>query len=198
MGQLGIVVEARLETVPQSAMMALSGPAPVAAVYDPQAIEQVAYSAHGSPTKAGKLFWFTLFVDESSLDAARVHLDSLERKHAEAFTFLARYTYFIAHRRITAPLIWPHAAPFYAVGSWGIVKDVTSSDASGVLAFDAQFTEMALAHGYRRYVQSEVPCGPGLYERCFGSEVYGSFRALKEQQDPHDLLNRGWVFNTRG
>ena len=95
-----------------------------------------------------------------------------------------------------APLVWPHATPCYAVGSWGILKDTTSPGIEKVLAFDAAFTEMTLVNGYRRYVQSEVACGPDLYERYFGSEVYARFRALKLAKDPRNILNRGCVFAT--
>jgi FAD/FMN-containing dehydrogenase len=194
MGQLGIIVEARLETVPQTAVSAFDDHGRLTVDSKPPAAEQLAPSAQESPDEAGKLFWFTLFVDESHLDDAHARLDSLELRYSTVFTFLRRYAYFIAHRHTAAPLIWPQATPFYAVGSWGTPKDGVSTDRSGVLEFDTEFTEMALAHGYRRYVQSEVPCGPHLYERCFGSEVYSRFRELKQHQDPDHLLNRGWVF----
>jgi FAD binding domain-containing protein len=193
MGQLGIIVEARLDTV---AAPPIPEPERVALLGRSLLENQPSHSAPPAPDEAGRLFWFTLFVAESSLDEARVQLESLELKHLGTFAFRNRYTYFITHRLIVAPLVWPYSTPCYAVGSWGILKDVTSRDVERVLAFDADFTEMTLANGYRRYVQSELPFGPDLYERYFGHDMFSRFRALKQAQDPLNLFNRGWVFET--
>jgi FAD/FMN-containing dehydrogenase len=192
MGQLGIIVEAKLDIVPceaASLAFAASGSALPA-----KTLSEQLSSGPEPPDEAGHLFWFTLFVSEADLDAARAQLDSLERRHPSAFAFRNRYNYFIKHRGIVAPLLWPDFTSFYALGSWGVLEDITARGIQAVLAFEADFMDMALAKGYKRYVQSEVPCGPDLYERYFGPVVYSRFHALKQTQDPGNILNRNWVF----
>jgi FAD/FMN-containing dehydrogenase len=179
MGQLGTIVDAKLDVRACAAAAPAKGAEPPAAK---------------PPGEAGRLFWFTLFVPESNLDHALAELDSLELRRPDTFAFRNRYTYFIAHRRVVAPLVWPHPTPCYAVGSWGILNDTTPQGIEKVLAFDADFMQIALRNGYRRYVQSELPSGPALYERYFGSQVFSQFRALKQAHDPANVLNRGWVF----
>jgi FAD/FMN-containing dehydrogenase len=175
MGQLGILAEAKLDVTTAATKAAPSTPFP--------------------RDEAGRLFWFSLFVPEASLSDACRLLDEIERKHCETFTLLDRYSYLIRHRGIVAPLIWPHASTCYAVGSWGVLDNVSSDRVSRVLAFDTDFMDLASANGYRRYVQSEVPSGAPLYERYFGAEIYERFRALKARLDPYNLLNRDWVFD---
>jgi len=194
MGQLGIFVEAKLDIVDCADVPPLAGSGQRGVAREVMPAAQQSTFGPGIPDEAGRLFWFTLFVPEASLDHARVQLDSLEIRHPNTFALRNRYTYLITHREIVAPLIWPYSSPCNAVGSWGILNDVTAHGIEGMLAFDSDFTEIALANGYRRYVQSEVPHGPALYERYFGLEVYSHFRILKREHDPRNLFNRGWVF----
>jgi FAD/FMN-containing dehydrogenase len=194
MGQLGIIVEAKLDILAYTTAKVTGGS-------EPFTMRGAGVLSHNrlspspmAPDEAGRLFWFTLFVPESNLDEARAQLDTLECRHTGTFAFRNRYVYFIAHRRLAAPLLWPHSTSYYAIGSWGILNDTTARGIENVLAFDADFMKIVFANGYRRYVQSELPSGPDLYERYFGPAVYNRFRALKQVQDPRNLLNRGWVF----
>lgn len=186
MGQLGVVVEAKLDVV------ALAAVPPVGDCGVPD--QQIPRISLAAPDEAGRLFWFTLFVPESGLEQARAQLEALEPSHTGTFSFRNRYTYLLAHKRVVAPLVWPYPTSCYAVGSWGILNGVTASTIQRVLQFDADFMEIALANGFRRYVQSELPSGPAFYERYFGPEFYSRFRALKQAHDPGNLFNQGWVF----
>jgi FAD/FMN-containing dehydrogenase len=94
-----------------------------------------------------------------------------------------------------APLVHPEARAITATGAWGWLRDRSVAGTRKLLEFDADF--MALAQSrpyYRRYVQSELPAGPEIYERCFGAQTYARFRQLKSALDPRGLLNRGTVF----
>jgi FAD/FMN-containing dehydrogenase len=64
-----------------------------------------------------------------------------------------------------------------------------------LLTFDAAVLALAIDHGYRRYVQSEIPAGPRFYRRYFGDELYKALWRRKRAQDPQNILNRGWVFD---
>jgi FAD/FMN-containing dehydrogenase len=194
-GQLGIVVQAKLDVVTSTRVSPAAGSATLAVEAETLGVPPRPRAPEATD-EAGRLFWFTLFVPETSLDSARSQLDALELRHVGIFAFRARYQYFIPHRRVVAALLWPHPTPCYAVGSWGILNDTSLQGITQVLAFDSAFTELALINGYKRYIQSEAPSGPALYERYFGPEIYSHFRALKRALDPLDILNKGWVFRT--
>jgi FAD/FMN-containing dehydrogenase len=64
-----------------------------------------------------------------------------------------------------------------------------------LLEFDRDFMALAQSEpAWRRYVQSELPGGPAVYEPCFGAPTYAELRRLKSELDPRHLLNRGSVF----
>lgn len=194
MGQLGILLEARLAIVPLDG----SGPTPpypagTALVAPPLA--QARVPPEFSTEEDESLFWFTLFVPDEHLGQAHAELAELEHRHRQALRFQERYRYPIRHRGRVPPLIYPEARPITATGAWGWLRGKTSEGTQKLLAFDRDF--MALAHSrpyYRRYVQSELPSGPDVYEQCFGAETYAGFRRLKSDLDPRGLLNRGSVF----
>jgi FAD/FMN-containing dehydrogenase len=194
MGQLGIFYDARLAIVPLDA----SGPPPDypagKTFTAPQLVEPRVppeFSAEGDES----LFWFTLFVPDEHLDEAQLELTELEKRHRAALRFQERYRYPIRQRGRVAPLVYPEARPFTATGAWGWLRDKSDAGTQRLFEFDRDF--MALAESrphYRRYVQSELPSGPGIYERCFGAETCASFRRLKSELDPRGLLTRGTVF----
>lgn len=194
MGQLGVFYEARLAIVPLDA----SGPPPDypagKTLTAPQLVEPRVppeFAAEGDES----LFWFTLFVPDEHLDQAHLELTELEKRHRAALRFQERYRYPIRQRGRVAPLVYPEDRPFTATGAWGWLRDKSDAGTQRLLEFDSDF--MALAQSrpyYRRYVQSELPSGPGIYERCFGPQTCASFRRLKSELDPRGLLNRGSVF----
>jgi hypothetical protein len=175
MGQLGIVVDATLQTVPSA-----TAPPPE--------------RGRSHDDEPGTLFWFTFFVAPSQLPSATAALTSLEGRYAELLPFRNRYTYYIAHGEIVAPLVWPYRTPCFAVGAWIRLRSARESQRANLLGLESDFMAIAHANGYRRYIQSELPSGNGTYEQYFGASYYRRFRALKRAQDPYDLFNRGWVF----
>jgi FAD/FMN-containing dehydrogenase len=190
MGQLGITVEARLDIRTSVSEIMIPGPSSAENTTHVEAPT----SLNCESGRADRLFWFTLFVHEGQVPEARARLDALELRHSKTFSYRDRYTYFIAHRKVVAPLIWPQSTPCFAVGSWGRFNDLSASGIQRLMAFEADFMKVALRNGYKRYIQSEMACGPQLYEYCFGSEAYNKLRHLKQIQDPQHLINHGWVF----
>lgn len=193
MGQLGIVLEATLAIVPLQA----NAPPPY-----PEGRVQVAPQL--APPKVPpeyatqadeSLFWFTLFVPDARLEEAHRALSALERRHTQALRFRERYRYPIALRNWLPPLLYPKARPITATGAWGWLTDGSPGGRERLLEFDREFMALALAEpAYRRYVQSELPDGPEVYEQCFGAPTYAALHRLKAELDPRGLLNRGSVF----
>lgn len=194
MGQLGIVLEARLAIMPLESTAAAPYPEGRALVAPQLAPPRIPpeYATQADES----LFWFTLFVPDERLDEAHGALTALERRHTRALRFQERYRYPIALRGgWLPPLLYPRARPITATGAWGWLTDRSPEGTQRLLEFDAEF--MALAHGepeYRRYVQSELAGGPQVYGQCFGAQTYGELHRLKGELDPRHLLNRGSVF----
>jgi FAD/FMN-containing dehydrogenase len=194
MGQLGIFFDAKLAIVPLNA----SGPPPpypAGEAFTAPQLAQPKVPPEFTMRDDESLFWFTLFVPDEHLELAHDDVTGLERRHVGALRFQERYRYPILQRGRVAPLVYPEARAFTATGAWGWLRDKSAAGTRKLLEFDAEF--MALAQSrpyYRRYVQSELPSGADIYERCFGAETYARFRQLKSELDPRGLLNRGTVF----
>jgi len=193
MGQLGILVGAKLAIIPRPDAPAAAYPAGRALVAPELAAPKV--PPEYATGEDESLFWFTLFVPDEDLDAAHQELARLERAHGAALRFQERYRYPIRSRGLMPPLIYPRARPVTATGAWGWLGDRSAAGVAKLAEFDREFGELAASNPrYRRYVQSELPAGPAVYERCFGPQVYDGFRRLKAELDPAALLNRGTVF----
>jgi FAD/FMN-containing dehydrogenase len=193
MGQLGVVLEARLAIVPLQANAAPpypEGGAQVALQLAPPKVPpEYAVQADES------LFWFTLFVPDERLAEAHQALTALERRHTRALRFQERYRYPIVLRGWLPPLLYPEARPVTATGAWGWLTDGSAAGRERLLEFDRDFMALAQSEpAWRRYVQSELPGGPEVYEPCFGAPTYAELRRLKCELDPRHLLNRGSVF----
>lgn len=191
MGQLGIVAEATLAIVP------LAGAAPYPQgirLYAPRLVERhvpLAFAPQGDE----RLFWFTLFVPDEHLAEAHGELLALEARHRGTLRFAERYSYPVRYRGRMAPLVYPEPRAFNATGAWGWLADATMASLERLFAFDRDF--MALSQSrplWRRYIQSELPSGRDIYERCFGAPRYEELRRLKSELDPWSVLNPGSVF----
>lgn len=195
MGQLGVLVDARLSIIPRDGGDTLP-PYPVGTSLQAPELVNPRIPPEFEASNNERLFWFTLFTPDGHLDEAQQALTALEQRHAAALRFQERYRYPIRPRGLVAPLVYPYGHSFTATGAWGWLADGSTQGITALTAFDRDF--MALvedAPHYRRYVQSELPSGPDIYRRCFGKAVYSEFRQHKADHDPRAILNRGSVFD---
>ena len=193
MGQLCMFVDAKLAIVPRTEQS--RPPYPLGTrLLAPQLVAPkipAEFAVGGDE----RLFWFTLFVPDECLDDAHLELRQLEQRHSQVLRFQERYRYPIQSRDIIAPLVYPYARRITATGAWGWLTDTGSDRIAKLRDFDREFMELAASRAdYRRYVQSELASGPGIYERCFGADIHSRFFRLKAKLDPKLLLNRGSVF----
>lgn len=193
MGQLGVLLDAKLAIVPLGGAEPRAYPAGKRLVAPQLAPPKV--PPEFAVEENESLFWFTLFAPDEHLEEAHAELSALERRHRGALRFQERYRYPVRHRGRIAPLVYPQARPFTATGAWGWLGDRSRAGVDRLLAFDRDFTEVAESRPYyRRYMQSELPAGPEICERCFGPETYAGLRQRKSELDPKALFNRGAVF----
>ena len=194
MGQLGVIVDVTLSIIPLQGADPRPYPLGKTVTLPPMApvVDVPAQYVRGENER---LFWFTLFVPDGRGERAHEELLALEQRHASALRFAERYRYHIRHRGRVAPLVYPEACSFTATGAWGWLGDSSPDAMRKLFEFDGEFMALATGTpGYRRYVQSELPGGPAVYERCFGEATYARFRKLKATFDPGSILNRGSVF----
>jgi FAD/FMN-containing dehydrogenase len=195
MGQLGIVTEVTLDILP------LPGAGtPRYPLGEVRSGEEIAAAPHlrgpgPPPEEQGRsLFWFTWFVPGKKMPRALV----LRAEHEAAFAGLLRfrppYMTGVTFREIVPMLIFPHAAPFFAVGSWGFADALTPDVIAGLHTFDNDFSRIARENGFHRYVQTEITSGPAAYRSIFGEAVYSAFGGWKARLDPASIFNRGTVF----
>ena len=193
MGQLGILIDAKLAIIPRDGSGAPPYPAGTSLLAPQLAAPKVPPEFATSGDE--RLFWFTLFTPDEFLDDAHRELIALERRHSATLRFQERYRYPIRQRGMTLPLVYPYARPFTATGAWGWLIDSSRLGIAGLQEFDREFMALAASKPhYRRYVQSELPSGPDIYRRCFGEKNYEALSRLKTELDPNRVLNRDTVF----
>jgi FAD/FMN-containing dehydrogenase len=180
MGQLGLVVEARLDLVPVDA----AHPAPY-----PQGTRTRVDAPASDPTQTPPIHWFTLFVSAEEKDAAAAALAEIQARHAGQMSFRAPYTYALRHRRISAPLVYGRGGDFFAIGIWG-----DGPTAATVEAIDREVAALSAKAGYRRYVQAEVLAGSDAYRSYFGDPIWQELLQRRRSVDPAGLFNRNTVF----
>ncbi|HSA59831.1 MAG TPA: FAD-binding protein [bacterium] len=179
MGQLGIVVSAKLKIL---------GPDPLYPLNEEGTVPPI------NAGDAEPLYWFTLFVPTAELDAAKEAIQRIRETHAKTFLYRQDYVYPIKFVSFNPPLIFPANMDFVGVGIWG---SPVRPDPSLVLAVERDVMSLVAARHatpYRRYIQSEV-VSPGTdYRAYFGDVIYQKFLGLKKKLDPGFLLNCGVVF----
>lgn len=196
MGQLGVVTEAELSVVPVSVEWPGGRPddARTAEAKELSLVPRASlFAAESEPHE--RLFWFTFFVPGRCLSQAKRDLQELREGHAGLLDFRPDYATPVRCRGRMPKLVFPRAEPFFAMGIWGAVGEVTERLRQGLFALDAAATELSIARGYRRYVQTEIACSPTTYRACFGEEVCSELRSIKREMDPDSLFGRGVVFD---
>lgn len=193
MGQLGVIVRARLDVVPQSDEPSRDYEPGVRFQLATPNLDRVGQTPLSrGPDMQENLRWFTLLVEKRRLDEARADLQRLQQPYASRLRFRNVYEYPFAFRRRNPPLFFGRNVAFVGIGIWADLdgrKDVTA-----LTDLERDFSKMVLEKDYRRYIQSEVTRGPAEFERYFGSALYERFRSVKRRYDPHGLLNPGVVF----
>ncbi|HEY3493306.1 MAG TPA: FAD-binding oxidoreductase [Polyangiaceae bacterium] len=189
MGQLGVIVAARLVIVPAGS--ARDYPLGQRRRVD-SGSNDVRRALGNGPNTQERLRWFTLLTKPERKAEARRALEALVERHGSALGFRAIYEYAFRQTGSVPPLFFDQGPALVALGVWGDMKPGTSPET--LVALERDFMDLIRSGGYRRYIQSETPSGPGLYESYFGARLYGEFRERKLRYDPDQLLNRGAVF----
>jgi len=196
MGQLGVVLEVTLDVVSGEDNHDVRYPAGVCETDDAMYSAAANVSAPSAEDQR-RLYWFTLFVNRGQLACAQGELSTLQAQHATVFEYCEPYCYLIRHRgRVVAPLVYPVAEDFYAIGRWGFHTDASPKGLQRLTAFDTDFMRLVARRGYRRYVQSELSSGPETYRQYFDPDVLARLEQHKRCTDPSSLFNRDWIFQT--
>lgn len=184
MGQLGIIVSAKLKIVGSEAA---SYPSNEQGMIPPQELEV-----------SGRFYWFGIFAPMEEFEAVRAVLQRIKMAHQGAIRYRRDTIYRMPFSRFNPKLIFPPQRDFVGVEIWGEPK---STDLEPVLALERDIAELVRTHReipYRRYIQVELVAPETNYEAYFGADLYNEFLALKKRLDPNLLLNCGTVFPCGG
>jgi hypothetical protein len=196
MGQLGIIVEAKLDVLSNGDSNAIHAQYPMNLVVSPREVEKL--DRIDLPIEEGRqrVVWFTLFIPPDKEDIASAHLIGLEGQFNAALRFEPRSKYPIKFRSFNPPLIYPKHESFLAIGIWGYPREGQDDVEGQLYKMENAFLQLAINNGYQRYIQTELAKGQEIYERYFDKRIFDAFRALKEKLDPKFILNRDSVFPT--
>lgn len=182
MGQLGFIVEAKIQLVQVSSK-------PANNLFSEGAIPR-------SIPPNEKYCWFTLFSPLDKEEIATKQLQAFAERWSGVWTPKDNYRYSIAYRDFNPPLVFPYHGPFIGVGIWGKPKnDHDSFDIDLLKKMDADFHAVVLSEAcFKRYIQTEMVPQDLDYSRYFGKKIYAQFLELKKSLDPHMLFNGETVF----
>lgn len=193
MGQLGLVLRARLKILPQSPDTAYpqgeTGMVPLVGN------EQWGHEMDRP------VFWLTIFTPTKDKEEVQAVLDRFLRgadvldynPEGGTISDLGAYTYVIKFREFTPPLMNPHAGDLIAHGVWGFLKK--SATEADFFAFERSFHELVTSRpGWTRYIQSEALPPSFDFRAYWGESVYAHFLSLKQKYDPLGLVNGTRVF----
>jgi FAD/FMN-containing dehydrogenase len=181
MGQLGIVIEARIRLLATASARDVEG----LTLYDesPTGV---------SSTNDEGLYWFTLFVPPDDRAAAHRELEALEKQFAASFAYESRYDYPIARRSFVPPLLYDDVE-FLATGIWGHL--LPGNGAEVLRRFSEEVTVAMQRNGWRRYFQSEFVEGAAKRRSMLPAHILLAFAEVKRRFDPRAILNRGVMFD---
>jgi hypothetical protein len=192
MGQLGIVLSAKLKLIP------LEGkelkPLPADAIIN-EAWENdpiMAKRTHDS-YRNEYLYWFSIFAPASEEKILRAELNAIKTRLPQLMKFLPEYYWPMKFFRFTPPLLFHAQSDFVCIGIWGhLPPDATQEQrVRNVLKLEEEVTLLLSRHPhFRRYIQSEVVPSAGRLNTYFSPRIKEQFSKLKELYDHLMILNR--------
>jgi FAD/FMN-containing dehydrogenase len=206
-GQLGIIAEARLTMLYSSRNATrvyphgLSGTIPARQTDDPK-LNDLAPRERGGST----LFWFSLLVSPADEARAWRDLEALVAAHPDYFVpeggwagpvrdgAPIGYHYVIKFRRFNPPLVYPRPETFLVIGVMSRLPSGDEESNRRLLALEREFIQLAVAGGYRLYLQAENFGRQIDFRTYYGDAVFGEFQRWKAECDPTGILNPGIVF----
>lgn len=197
-GQLGLVVEAKLKVLG----------ADNASQYDLDTSGDVFEYIHRYvpqndlfQAQDNQLFFFQyLFAAKHQHIQALQDIQTLMSKYNQGFHYLPIDQLVIKHKSIMAPLVYKYplteANPDYimALGIRALAQLSTVEDKQRMIAYGNDFRKLALAKGYKIYLQHDARYLTVDYASYYGSHVYEQFLQYKKQYDPKNILNPASVF----
>lgn len=202
MGQLGVMVSATLDIVPDPDQKAVNPPYPLGLSGRlKRGVFEEAYP-YDNDVLFGRqfesMFWYALFAPDSENELVRSSLKHLMKYHQERTTSDVQYNIKcipVTFRTFIPPLIYPKDEGFNGCAMQVFHRERSSNEWQLMHDMYAIADSLGKAHGFARYLQGEyVPKDPSNYEAYFGEDLYTEFGKLRKQYDPFNLINSGVVF----
>ncbi len=206
-GQLGLIVDAELRLIPYAEVppaeypLDASGQVPRRQSDDP-GLNDLA------PVLAGtrRLFWFTLLAAPHEEASAWQGLEQLVHRYRGELVpdggwagpaldgQPIGYRYVIRFGDFNPPLVYPRPETFLVLGVMSVLASGDAASNARLREIERNFIELAKSRRLRLYLQAENITESVDLAAYYGSATWATFRALKQELDPHNMFNPGVVF----
>ena len=202
MGQLGVMVSATLDIVPDPEQNAVTPPYPLGLTGRlKRGVFEEVYP-HDNDVLFGRqfesMFWYALFGPDSENELVRSSLNYLMKYHQERTTSDVQYNIKcipVSFRTFMPPLLYPKDESFNGCAMQVFHRERSEDEWQLIHNMYSVADSLGKAHGFARYLQGEyVPKGPANYESYFGKDLYTQFGNLRNKYDPKNIINSGVVF----
>ena len=205
-GQLGIITEVVLKTIPASPLAQLAYPTGKHGRIPRRQEEDPAENDLPAAANTSKLFWFSMLLSPDLEDLAwHATLEFCER-HNDTITpdggwagpikngAHIGYRYNIHFHEFTPPLLYDRSEDFIVMGVMSHMDVGSPSAREEILDVERDFINMAKVNGLKLYLQAENIGRNIDYRDYYGNEIFNEFSRLKNMFDPAGLLNRDVIF----
>jgi hypothetical protein len=182
MGQLGLIVNAKLKMVLINSYMKAS--LPIKKKFN------FKYFYNGKHKRP--LYWFNFFLTKEQVNQGKEEFKGFVNKYKKYFRDLESYTWPIKFREFNPPLIFPRNETFICLGVFSYMKRPYGSEILKMV--DEEFFKIVQKNNFGRYIQSERDIRPEGFRNLWGEKIYNKFYSLKKELDPKFLFNRGAIF----
>ncbi len=202
MGQLGIMISATLDIVPDPEQRSTDSAYPLGlrGRLVRGSFEQV-YPRDNDVLfgyQFESMFWYALFGPDSENDRVKGGLAHLMAYHKGRSTSDVQYNIKcipVPFRTFMPPLVYPLQESFNGCAMQVFHRKRSVDETSLMHDMYELADSLGKTLGFARYLQGEyVPKGPDWYKAYFGESLYESFRKLRQKMDPNEIINPGTVF----
>ncbi|MEM7181893.1 MAG: FAD-binding oxidoreductase [Spirochaetota bacterium] len=190
MGELGIIVEAKLRIYPTADVQypqGKTGTLPTKTIAQNHRLEKL--KVRDKP----QYYWFGLFISADKKEEAIQEAEMFFHKYKKIFQIDDMIVYSFPYKGIPIPLLFPENKSFNGIEFRGFVHP--QKNKLQLKKMEKEYMNFVLAKGYRRYIQVEFSQEHRVWKRYFGNEIYSQLYHYKKLLDPKFLFHREDIFS---
>lgn len=191
MGQLGIIVSAKVKLIPLDGKELNPLPEEAAITEAWENDPHISKRTHDS-YRNEYLYWFSVFAPASEEKELRAELNAIKAGNPDLMKYLPEYYWPMKFADFSPPLVFETQKDFVCIGLWGHLKPGISPEQKiqTVMKLEEEITKLLNRRPrFRRYIQAEVVPSASRLKTYFRPGILREFASLKKKYDPARLLN---------